>query len=151
MTPSEIGERAEAAVMAALVSTGRLVYVPLGGRGRADLVIEDERGVARVQCKSGNIVGREVVMFSTCSHTGNQPKDYRGQIELFGVYVHERNEVYLVPVDEAPLRAASLRLTTGTRSGQRKGIRWAEPYRLTDRAVPRLFEPGDIEVAGCDE
>jgi hypothetical protein len=65
--------------------------------------------------------------FHTCSHTGNEPADYRGQIDAFGVYAPQLHLVYLVPVTEAPLRGCTLRLEP-SRNGQQAGIRWADDY-----------------------
>ena len=45
------------------------------------------------------------------------------------VYSPELDQVFLVPVDEAPARGGHLRLTP-TRNGQAKGVRWARDYVL---------------------
>lgn len=128
LTPSEIGERAEAGILAALVRAGKFVYLPFGASGRADLVFEDKHGFHSVQCKSGRVLG-DVVFFLTASRTNNEPKDYRGEVDFFAVYCHARAEAYLIPVDDVPKRAAHLRLRP-TRNGQAKGIRWASDYLL---------------------
>jgi hypothetical protein len=128
MTPSQVGERAEAAVVAALVHVGKSVYVPFGASGRCDLIFEDASGIYRVQVKAGT-VRNDVVFFRTCSNTNNEPKDYRGQVEFFGVYCHDTSSAYLVPVDHVPSRVGHLRLRPPL-NNQRHGIRWAEEYRL---------------------
>ncbi len=53
MKPSEIGERTEIAVMAALVEAGLRVLVPFGGYHRFDLAFEVGDRIVKVQCKSG--------------------------------------------------------------------------------------------------
>ena len=118
MTPSQIGERAEMAVVMALSHVGKTVYLPIGASGR---------------------------YFRTASNTRNTPKDYRGQVEFFGVYCHDRRETYLVPVEDVPLRGAQLRLTV-PRSSQSKGIRWARDYLLATLVPPTLCEAGDYEL-----
>ncbi len=129
LTPSEIGARAEAAVATALVQAGKDVLLPVyGAHRRYDLVFEDPRGFHRVQCKTGRWLG-EVIYFRASSNTNNLPESYRGQIDFFGVYCHERQAVYLVPVDHVPDVAAHLRLSP-PRNGQSKGIRWASDYLL---------------------
>lgn len=143
MTPSEVGERAEAAVIDALVQAGHTVYLPLGSSQRADLVFENAEGLHRVQVKSG-VVRDRVVVFATCSHTGSQLKDYRRDVEFFAVYCHVLESVFLVPVDAVPLRSGTLRLTS-TRNGQRQGIRWAEQFRL-EWSPPALEEGFTIEA-----
>jgi hypothetical protein len=57
-TPSEFGAQAELAIAAALVASGRRVYLPFfGPDSRTDLVFEDKAGFHRVQCKTSRIVG----------------------------------------------------------------------------------------------
>jgi hypothetical protein len=88
----------------------------------------DAVGVYRVQCKTSRVVG-DVVMFSTCSSTNHVRKDYRGQVDFFGVYSPNLDQVFLVPIEDVPSRECSLRLSP-TRNKQAKGIRWAGDYRL---------------------
>jgi hypothetical protein len=127
MTPSQIGERAEIAIAATLALSGRSVWLPLSPSGRCDLIFEDGDGrLQRVQCKAGAL-RKGVVWFKTCSQTRNVAKDYRGQIDFFGVYCHERGEVYLVPVDVVGPRVGSLRVEL-PRNGQANGIRWAKDF-----------------------
>ena len=135
MTPSQVGERAEAA----LIQSGKTVYLPFGASQRADLIFEDDRGLHRVQVKNG-VLGDRVVSFATCSNTKNIPKDYRGQIDYFGVYCHDLQAAFLVPVSEVPLRAGRLRIGA-TRNAQQRNIRWAEQFRL-EWAPPSLEESG---------
>ena len=137
MTPSQIGERAEAALIAALIHVGKTVYLPLGGSGRCDLIFEDVRGLHRVQVKNG-VLGDRVVSFATCSNTKNVPKDYRGEIDYFGVYCDDLSAAFLVPVAAVPLRAGRLRIAA-PRSNQQLNIRWAEQFRL-DWTPPTLSE-----------
>jgi hypothetical protein len=56
-------------------------------------------------------------------------RNYRDDIDFFGVYCHDSGEVYLVPVDDVPSRVASLRLSPA-RNGQQVGVRWASQYLL---------------------
>jgi hypothetical protein len=139
VNPSQIGERAEAAVVAALIHVGKSVYLPFGGSGRADMVFEDDGGLHRVQVKNG-VLRSNTVRFSACSHTNDDPQDYRGQVEYLGVYCDETQSAYLIPVDAVPLRAGTLRLTPPA-NNQRKLIRWAQDYRLP-WSPPRLILDG---------
>lgn len=125
MLPSEIGERAEAAVLAALAGAGKRVLLPFGDR-RYDLAYEENGRLVRVQCKAGS-VRKGAVCFRTHSVGRSSIRDYRGEVDLFGVYCHERGEVYLVPVHEVPTRRGSLRIAP-TRNGQTTGVRLAADY-----------------------
>ena len=84
-----------------------------------------------------------VVKFATCSNTKNIPVDYRGHVDVFGVYCHDLESVFIVPVEAVPLRAGHLRVTA-PRSGQQQGIRWAEQFRL-DWSPPALETEFTIE------
>lgn len=90
MTPSEIGERTEAAVLAALTCAGKEVLVPFSGDRRYDLAYAEKGRLIRVQCKSGNERDGKV-HFATHS-TGNgyrrrlltypAPRLYSGQLSF---------------------------------------------------------------------
>jgi hypothetical protein len=110
MTPSQIGERAEAAVLAALVAAGRQVLLPFGGQRRYDLAYEEEGRLIRVQCKSGR-ERKGAIVFRTHSVGRGPPLNYRQDADVFGVYCHDRREVYLVPVSDVPQSGAHLRLS----------------------------------------
>lgn len=137
MNPSQVGERAEAAVVAALTHAGKAVYLPFGASGRCDLVYEDGASLRRMQVKNG-ILRNGIVKFATCSNTNNVPQDYRSDVDVFGVYCHDLATVFLVPVDQVPLRAGYLRVAA-PRNSQQRNIRWAEQFRL-DWSRPVLTE-----------
>ena len=120
-TPTEIGARAEAAVAIALVRVRKPVFLPaFGVNSRVDLIYADDGTLVRVQCKTSRLVG-DVVIFRTCSNTRNLPREYVGEIDVFGVYSHSENLVYLVPAAGLPTRYCALRLAP-TRNGQRKRV-----------------------------
>ena len=145
MTPSQIGERAEAAVIAALVHAGKVVYLPFGASGRCDLVYSDDAGMHRMQVKNG-ILRSGCVRFATCSNTKNVPIDYRGDIDVFGVYCDELQSVFVVPVDVVPLRAGYLRVAA-PRNSQQRNIRWAEQFRL-EWSPPALRAADEVQPQG---
>jgi PD-(D/E)XK endonuclease len=128
-TPTEIGARAEAAVASALVRAGKPVFLPaFGVNSRVDLVYEEDGALVRVQCKTSRVVG-DVLVFRTCSNTKNLPRDYLGEIDVFGVYSPARNLVYLVPAAGVPTRYCGLRVAPA-RNGQLKRVWWADDYLL---------------------
>ncbi len=105
------------------------MFLPaFGVNSRIDLIYDDAGRLVRVQCKTSRIIGG-VLGFRTCSNTRNLPRDYGGQIDVFGVYSPDLNLVYLVPAADLPMRFCSLRLAP-TRNGQNKGVWWAENYLL---------------------
>lgn len=136
LTPSQTGERTEAALLNALTQCGYSVYLPFGASYRCDMIAVDGRSPLRVQCKNG-LYRNGCIRFATCSNTGNVPVGYRGQVDVFGVYCHDLQSSYLVPVEDVATRFGFLRIDP-VRNGQSKGVRWAEPYLLLPgRAVRR--------------
>lgn len=117
------------AVASALMRAGMRVYVPFfAADSRVDLVAERDDGLLRVQSKTARFLGGSV-FFRTCSNTANRPVDYRGEVDAFGVYSPDLDRVFLVPVEDVPLRAAYLRVDP-PRNGQTAGIRWAADYAV---------------------
>ena len=128
-TPSEVGARAELAVATALIAAGKHVYLPFfAAHARVDLVYEDGLGFHRVQCKTARVRG-QVLTFATCSNTRNLPREYVGEIDEFGVYSPQLDQVFLVPIADVPTRLCHLRLDA-PRNGQVKRVRWARSYML---------------------
>lgn len=126
-----IGDVAEASVLAALIRTGRKVLLPFGENHRYDLVIDDGGQFLRVQVKAGRY-RRGAITFRSVSnhhHRNGSFRGYQGEADLFGVFCAETNEVYLVPVDEAPVGQVSLRRDPST-YGNQYTPRLAEQYRI---------------------
>lgn len=144
MTPSQVGERAEAAVLAALACTGKQVLVPFGGQHRYDLAYEDQGRLVKVQCKSGR-EANGAIFFRTHSEGRGRTGDYRGDADCFGVYCHDRGEVYIVPVADVPPSAAHLRLDP-PRNGQQARVRWASQYRISPAGPSDQLILTDVDV-----
>ena len=119
--------------MAALVAAGKDVLLPLGQR-RYDMAYEEEGRLVKVQCKSG-LLKDGALSFRTHSVGRRSLRDYIGEVNYFGVYCHERREVYLVPIEDVPRSRACLRLTP-PRNGQSTGIRLASQYVLRSQDDP---------------
>ena len=128
-TPSEIGARAEREVAVALERSGWHVYLPVfAAHARVDLVAVRSEQVLRVQVKTARRLG-EAIVFRTCSNTANRPRDYRGEIDAFGVHSPDVDRCYLVPVEATGTRSCSLRLEPSA-NGQIKGTRLAADFEL---------------------
>ena len=99
--------------MAFLLKQHKKVLLPFGENARYDLVVDEDGKFIRIQCKSGRKIGAEI-HFNACSSGVNGRKDYRGQIEYFGVYCAELDKAYLVPVCKANKTDTVLRLAPST-------------------------------------
>jgi hypothetical protein len=129
---SVIGERAEGAVLAALLRAGWTVLLPFGGSHAYDLVTEQDGQFRRVQVKHA-VVKDGTVQFRAYSSTGKGAakvvRDYQGRADLFGVYCSELDRVFLVPVSDVGMSTVTLRLEL-PKNGQRSGIRLADQYEI---------------------
>jgi hypothetical protein len=127
-----VGDVTQSQIMAALLKRGKKVLTPFGDNCRYDLVVEDGGRFMRIQCKTGKL-NQGAIVFSVASsqyHRGGKRRDYRGQIDAFGVFCPDNEKVYIISIDNLPLaREAKLRLTP-PRNSQSKGIRWAADYEI---------------------
>jgi hypothetical protein len=135
--PKAIGDRSTLAVMLALHDAGYVVSLPFGENTRYDLVIDDGARFRRVQCKTGRLRSG-AVRFRTSSSYAHHPnpkitsRNYLGEVDFFAVYCPETGGVYLVPVADVPLgHSGSLRINP-TRNGQKRRIRMADDYEVTN-------------------
>jgi len=147
--PKDIGDRSALAIAIALQGIGYAVYLPFGENTRADFVIDDGTRLARVQCKTGRL-RNGVVHFKTCSsyaHHSNPAsvaQDYIGQVDYFAVYCPETSGIYLLPIDEVPVRwNGSLRVTEA-RNGQRLRIKYARDYEIGRVTCTRPIPYSDL-------
>ncbi len=139
-TKKQLGERAQAHIMARLLEMGYTVLTPYGDSSRYDLVIEDNEGKFwRVQCKTAWIEGGDdrYIKFATASLRSRSTNGkvqysrakYTGQIEYFAVYSHEQRKAYLIPANQTKGNTMRLRLAP-SKNNQVKGVKWAKDYEL---------------------
>jgi PD-(D/E)XK nuclease superfamily protein len=145
--PKAVGDRSQLAVMLALRDVGFDVYLPFGENTRCDLIVDDGIRLRRVQCKTGRLrLG--TVWFNVCSCYGHHrnPRDHRrtyeGQIDDFAVFCPQTAGVYLVPIDDVPVKSTAALRVEPTRNRQRHGIRFAADYQIATIRVSATAEPG---------
>jgi PD-(D/E)XK endonuclease len=138
--PKATGDRSQLAIMFALRDLGLGVYLPFGENTRCDLIIEDGIGLSRVQCKTGQL-RRGAIRFAVCSCNGHHRKPgesrrtYAGQVEFFAVYCPETERVYLVPIDDVPLKSEAALRVEPSRNRQKRNIRPAADYEIAKVAL----------------
>lgn len=130
------GEITECMVLARLTQLGYRCLIPWGHDHRYDIAIDDDGKFVRIQCKTARYLKEQGCLeFNTAityARVGGKPhlrKGYRGEADYFGVYSPDTGKVYLVPVDDAPNDAATLRLDA-TKNNQEKGVRWAKDFEI---------------------
>lgn len=123
---------------------GRLRYLSAVRRNsRYDLVIDDGARLARVQCKTGRIRSGAIVFKTSSTYAHHRSpthrnRDYRGQIDFFGVYSSETSGVYLIPIEAVGSSWQALLRVEAPQNNQRKGVRFAADYQVGTVGVPRL-------------
>jgi hypothetical protein len=101
------------------------------------MIMDDNGTFYRIQCKTGRLEqDGTIIRFATASSTyhyyggkGREWRDYRGQIEYFGVYCPQLDRAFLVPVDIVGKTGGVLRLSE-TKNNQSKNIHWAQDYEI---------------------
>lgn len=144
-----IGNLTEGMVLAALLRAGHKPLLPFGGGHPYDLAFDHDGELKRVQCKTGRyLADRGVVAFSTAIWTrAGDYRSYKGDVDYFGVYCPDTQEVYLVPIGDVPDRGAHLRIAA-PKNQQYRGMRWAEDYVLGAR---KFVLPSGVSGRGRNE
>ena len=110
-----IGNLGEAKVLAKFVELGIQVYTPFGDGSVVDLIADFNGKLNRIQVKSTEKDANGALIFSICSTTiqkGGEIKKHiysDMEIDYFALYSSITDEVYLLPVKEAPTKKFSLR------------------------------------------
>jgi hypothetical protein len=134
----DVGQRSEAAILAAFIERGFEVLMPWGTNHRYDMVLDLGDRFLRVQCKTGRLK-RGAVEFNAHSvrvnTNANFTRDYVGEIDYFAVYCSATSNVYMVACDSAtPTSVVALRIDA-PRNGQLRRVRWAADHEI------ERFEP----------
>jgi hypothetical protein len=124
------GNAAEAAVLHALTAMGIHVLVPFGGGLPFDLAaVAPDGGMLRLQVKSGRVRNGCIEFKVSSTDHGRGQMHYRGRADVIAVYVSALARVFMVPVEDCPSFAGSLRLDA-PRNNQRRRVRFAEDHSL---------------------
>jgi len=129
----EKGEISEACVIAAFKRKQWAVLIPFGDNERYDLVIDRGDGFERVQVKSGSLYKGSIRFFTrnASPHASITKKTYEGEVDLFAVYSHELNKVYIVPIEETGSETTYLRIDPVEEKHHSKVNKWASDYELS--------------------
>jgi hypothetical protein len=127
-SPTAIGNRTTAIVLAALIKAGKTVSIPFGDGHSYDLVLDESHRLLRVQCKTGQLRNGVIILHLYTVNRSGARSRYAGLADLYAIYCAELDKVYMIPVAEVG-EPANLRVTE-TQNGQEKGVRWARDYEL---------------------
>ncbi len=130
-----IGELSEGMILAAFLRARKVVLQPFGDNQRYDLVVDNDGTFVRVQCKTGR-TKNGFIEFDTCSsqlHRKDGKKHgYKGQADLFAVYVSTLDRIFVVPVGTVGDTGCRLRLDP-PKNAQQKRVRLARDFDFESR------------------
>lgn len=110
-----IGNLGEAKVLTKFTELGIQTYIPFGDGSTVDLIAEFNGKLNKIQVKSTAIENNGSLNFSICSttlHTGGEIQKHiysNEEIDYFALYSYITDEVYLLPINEAPSKKFTLR------------------------------------------
>jgi hypothetical protein len=125
----QLGDIAEAAIMADVLRRGYRVALPYGEDWPFDLLVLRDGRFERVQCKYGRSDGR--VLIAKCDSTNNWQviKYTKAMIDVLAIYDATTRRCYYIPAEELGDGRRMMNLRVGpTLNNQAARIRWAETY-----------------------
>ena len=135
MDSKRIGNIGEAKVLAKFVELGYAVYLPFGDDEKADLVVDFNGKLNKIQIKSTNTLldGYYIIDFRNCKNHKCNPdpnQKYSEQdIDYFATYCVERDTICLFKIQDMPQSAIRLRYEPA-KNGQTAGVRWEKDYLI---------------------
>lgn len=134
--PQRRGDATEAIVRMAFVVRGVTVLEPVGDNEPYDIVVDRDGEFSRVQVKTAYDGPNDgSVRFETrttrVKSSGYERGRYDGRIEFFAVFSPETGDVYLVPVEDAPKDAMTIRYRTAKNNNSSQ-VNWHADYLLDE-------------------
>ncbi len=128
-----VGELSTARILSRLLDCGYWVSLPFGDNLRYDLIADDRQRLWRVQCKTGKLDKGSIAfpVSSSANHRGLGRRHYLGEVDAFGVFCPQTEEIYFVPVAAIADCRREVRLRVlPARNGQSSRIRPATEFAL---------------------
>jgi hypothetical protein len=138
--PKDSSDRTTLAIMTALHAAGFGVLLPFGENSRYDLAIDDRSRLARIQCETGRL-RNGAVWFNACSTYAHhqsataQTRPCFGEVDFFAIHCGETGGVYLIPIEDLPIRRQGALRVAPARNRQRRGTRPAGTCEIGSVAI----------------
>jgi hypothetical protein len=144
LTTNQKGAIAEAEVARAAAWAGYPIYKPLADHCRADLVLEIDGKLLRVQCKWGTFDNGVIrARLGTSRHSptrGYVRTTYEShEIDAIGIFCAQVSKCYLLPISLVAGQTYLHLRVDPSRNNQRVGLKWARDYELSG-AIAQLGE-----------
>ena len=131
MNRNDKGALAEAQVIARFAELGCTAYTPTFHNSRADMIVDVDGHLLKVQVKFGRWMETGAVECHFVRNGTNVQNEYSAdEVDLFAIYSERTEEVYVVPFEDAPATQVRLRVEEINQSTGGPKRRWAEDYVL---------------------
>lgn len=137
MEPHKKGDLTEAIVITGMIRREIPVSKPFGDNERYDILIEDPyKNIIKAQIKTGWLDDGRVIFRANSQHTnsqGNVYKPYTDDVDIFLIYSHDLNEIYLI--EETEFNSA-INLRVEEPKQYHRDMNWARDYEFDRRWPP---------------
>ena len=144
MNSKRIGNIGEAKALCKFVELGIPVYLPFGDNEKSDLIADFNGKLNRLQIKTSLKAEDGVMKFDLTSSTahrknGVKHKYSKEEIDYFVCYNIARDKIFLVPIEDAPSTALTIRYEA-PKNGQSQNIKFEKDYLLENLLCVETLE-----------
>ena len=145
MNSKKIGNIGEAKILCKFVELGIPVYLPFGDNEKADLIADFNGKLNKIQIKTSIKAEDGKMIFDLTSSTvhrknGEKHIYTKDEIDYFACYNIARDKIFLIPINEAPNTAITIRYEK-PKNNQNQGIKLEENYLIDNiLCVETLYE-----------
>ena len=134
MNSKQIGNIGEAKVLSKFIELGFPVYIPFGDNEKADLVVEFNGKLNKVQVKTSIDAKNGNVIFDLTSSTAHRKNGMRhkytiDEVDYFALNNLCRDKIYLLKVTETPIDTIRFRYEY-PKNGQTCGVHFEDDYLI---------------------
>ena len=134
MNSKQIGNIGEAKVLSKFIELGFPVYIPFGDNEKADLVVEFNGKLNKIQIKTSVDAKNGNITFDLTSSTAHRKNGMRhkytiDEVDYFALYNLSRDKIYLLKVPETPITTIRFRYEC-LKNGQTYGVHFEDDYLI---------------------
>jgi|AntDeeMetagen134_2_1112570.scaffolds.fasta_scaffold02959_2 hypothetical protein len=133
MNTKDLGDLAELSAAKKLISIGNSVSFHFGDNERYDLILDGKNGLEKVQVRKATRREGYLVFKCYSNHRADgkikRTSFDEKEIDCFLVWYREEDEIYKIPIQDAPKTEMRLRIDE-TRNSQEQNVNWASDYKI---------------------
>lgn len=140
LSTKQKGDISELRVMSKLTGLGIDVYLPYGEDSRADLIADTGDELLKIQVKTAHTKSvRDTAIEFNCyssksNFTESEDTPYGDEIDGFAVFWPKQEELYYIPVADAPDTKMTIRRIVPD-NNQTARINFGDDYEFTERFI----------------